>query len=624
MFRSFKIAVVFCVAYLALLSTPLSALAATLLYVTNSGSDTVSAISADGTASTFATGMNFPEGLTINKAGNVYVANWGNSTISKITPTGTCSTFVTGMHNPHALVFDSLGNLYAATDLNSGSISRITPDGTVSTFVTGLNYPHYLTCDSSDNLYFTNNSDSTIGKITPSGNVSTFATGFSQPSGMAFDSSGNLYVNTILNGGTICEITPGGSVSTFATGLFNLSGMCFDSSDNLYATGGYLVFKITPGGNVSTFATGVNGAWGVVPAPVPEPSTLVLLGIGAIGSLGWAWRRRKSAKRAACIIAVFCVVCLGGVGLAEATVDTFGAPGKQFNIEFVPISGATNPDNGIPAGTGFTFTGVDHDYRMGKFEITNEQWTKFKANLAPVAVTGNPLAAYDAEPTTSTNVIPTNNVSWYEATQFVNWLNTSTNHPAAYKFNGTQGTNNYTFSAWDSSDSGYNASNPFRNSNAFYYLPTESEWVKAAYWNGTTLQTYANVFASDLVSGMPDPAKWNYTEYNGRTPWNVGSGSQELNGTYDMMGNLWEWMESPAYSYYDYDGTDLYCVLRGGSFLNALDCVRATNRGIGHSAGESGEIGFRVASVPEPGSLIMLPGIALTALLYWWRKRAAA
>ena len=28
-------------------------------------------------------------------------------------------------------------------------------------------------------------------------------------------------------------------------------------------------------------------------------------------------------------------------------------------------------------------------------------------------------------------------------------------------------------------------------------------------------------------------------------PWTVGSGSQELNGTYDMMGNNWEWMESP-------------------------------------------------------------------------------
>ena len=37
---------------------------------------------------------------------------------------------------------------------------------------------------------------------------------------------------------------------------------------------------------------------------------------------------------------------------------------------------------------------------------------------------------------------------------------------------------------------------------------------------------------------------------------------------------------------------------------------------------ESDSTGFRVASVPEPGSIIMLAGIAVTALLYWWRKRA--
>jgi hypothetical protein len=36
----------------------------------------------------------------------------------------------------------------------------------------------------------------------------------------------------------------------------------------------------------------VNGIQ-IVPAPVPEPSTFVLLGMGAIGLLGFAWRRRK-------------------------------------------------------------------------------------------------------------------------------------------------------------------------------------------------------------------------------------------------------------------------------------------------------------------------------------------
>ena len=65
---------------------------------------------------------------------------------------------------------------------------------------------------------------------------------------------------------------------------------------------------------------------------------------------------------------------------------------------------------------------------------------------------------------------------------------------------------------------------------------------------------------------------WNYYNNGYATnpygPWNVGSGSQELNGTYDMMGNDWEWMESP-YSSGDY-GTGSSRGLRGGCWLDEL------------------------------------------------------
>ncbi len=124
------------------------------------------------------------------------------------------------------------------------------------------------------------------------------------------------------------------------------------------------------------------------------------------------------------------VLC--GVGLAQA--DTFGTGGNQFTIDFVPISGSTNPTVAqTVAGQLDGFGIVDYDYRMAVYEVTNAQWDKFEASLG-VPVTGDPSSAYDEsfyDWRTGTTNVPTNEVSWYEAAQFVNWLNPSTGHQAA-------------------------------------------------------------------------------------------------------------------------------------------------------------------------------------------------
>lgn len=164
------------------------------------------------------------------------------------------------------------------------------------------------------------------------------------------------------------------------------------------------------------------------------------------------------------ILAVGLLVCfISGVSLA----DIFGTGGNQFTIDFVPISGDNGDLGSWSTGSGYTFSGVNHgDYRMGTYEITNDQWTKFRSNIAPMQVTGTPSYAYNSDPYWTGTNVPTSEVSWYEAAQFVNWLNTSGGHQAAYKFTGTQGTGDYTLGVWESGDTGYDASNPYRNSNA--------------------------------------------------------------------------------------------------------------------------------------------------------------
>jgi formylglycine-generating enzyme required for sulfatase activity len=253
---------------------------------------------------------------------------------------------------------------------------------------------------------------------------------------------------------------------------------------------------------------------------------------------------------------------LASILLASGTAvmaDTFGTGANQFTITFVPISAATNPTSGYGV--------VNHPYRMGVYDITNDQWSKFTASQGvPVTGADGGYSSNFYNWGTGTTNVPANNVSWFEAAQFVNWLNTSTGHQAAYKFTGTQGTSNYTFADWSPTDAGYDASNPYRNRSAFYFLPTEDEWMKAAYWNGTSLQTYATKAGDTLFQGNGTSGGWNYytTHYatTPQGPWNVGSGSQELNGTYDMMGNVWQWMESP-YTSGDYGTRSTRC-MRGG------------------------------------------------------------
>lgn len=283
------------------------------------------------------------------------------------------------------------------------------------------------------------------------------------------------------------------------------------------------------------------------------------------------------------LVILAAVLLLTGGSFLSASTDTFGTGSNQFAIEFVEISGDTNPASGY--GT------VNNDYRMGMFEITNEQFSKFTA----------------INPGFTGADIPVNDVTWFQAAQFVNFLNTSKGEQPAYKFAGDQ------MSMWEPFDEGYDQANPFRNSNAKYFLPTEDEWVKAAYFNGAGIQTFATPDGTIPLAGT----ETNYDNAVGQ-PWDVASGSEELNGTFDMMGNVWEWMENPFNTRFYMPAFDR-CI-RGGSFTysNTLE-ISSFNRANSSPYGEANNIGFRVASVvPEPCSLVLL---SIGGLMLRRRKR---
>ena len=296
-----------------------------------------------------------------------------------------------------------------------------------------------------------------------------------------------------------------------------------------------------------------------------------------------------------------CIILLAITGAAEAQsweVEEF--PG--FSMEFVTIPGSDVGYQCLP--NGYCFIPVEREYRIGMYEVSAQQWRIFEAAVG-VPITGSPSSAYQ-NPTPFSGFFPASRVSWLEAAQFVNWLNTSQGYQPAYNFTGTQGTEDYTFALWGPEEAAN--MNPFRHKNAHYFLPTEDEWVQAAYFNFELqeLQQYATWHGDEPMQGESNFAS------GGPRP--VYAGAVELNGTFNMMGNVWEWLESPMYGDYMY----IRRAVRGGAYHTGVAWLSLEASSSYLHDTELPTLGFRVASVPEPTALTLL---ALSSIAILRRRR---
>lgn len=262
---------------------------------------------------------------------------------------------------------------------------------------------------------------------------------------------------------------------------------------------------------------------------------------------------------------------------------------RGIDIDFVSIGNAGNPgDTQVMTTDGTTGYGsVGYEYRIGKYEITNAQWNTFISFAGTPS--GEPSGAYSASSTYAGDFQPVNEVSWLEVAQFCNYLTSGDKSRGVYQFSGNNSSpGSFLNIDRESAVSIYGIA---------YVIPTEDEWYKAAYYNGTSYSLYSN--GLDTLPSADDG--WNYYGGSYGEPWNVGTGEMEQNGTYDMMGNIWEWTETLS-EYSDY-------VRRGGSFFDPgiLDSPASYIRIDFQQSEEIYDVGFRVASiVPEPTTLMLL------------------
>jgi formylglycine-generating enzyme required for sulfatase activity len=265
-------------------------------------------------------------------------------------------------------------------------------------------------------------------------------------------------------------------------------------------------------------------------------------------------------------------------------------------MDFVPVGNAGNTADDTGYGA------VGYNYRIGKYEVTADQWA---AVLAAAPGVGNAGYWSGSQPTAGT--------SWYEAARFCNWLTTGNVNSGVY--------NTTTWAIMDHQTAG-------ATFGTAYFIPTESEWYKAAYhkangvtggavnyWDyptgGDTAPT-ATTVANQL--NVP-PGSANYDSVVG-SPTTVGAYNRKPSasayGTFDQGGNVWEWNEALT--------AGSYRGMRGGSFGYAsyvLAPFSAMNAGPTY---EAIDLGFRVASVPEPSTFVLL-GMGTVGLLgFAWQR----
>src|SRR5262245_14287247 len=111
--------------------------------------------------------------------------------IYKFTPRGVVSIFASGLDGPEGLAFDVAGNLYVTSFL--GHIYKFTPGGARTTFASGLNDPMGLAFDSAGNLYVADSGSGHVYKFRANGKRTTFACGLNSTTGMTFNCADNHF-----------------------------------------------------------------------------------------------------------------------------------------------------------------------------------------------------------------------------------------------------------------------------------------------------------------------------------------------------------------------------------------------------------------------------------------------
>ena len=294
---------------------------------------------------------------------------------------------------------------------------------------------------------------------------------------------------------------------------------------------------------------------------------------------------------------------------------------------------------------------VTNPFAIGKYDVTVGQYTSFlnavgatdtyglyntdisiDLNVAGISRSGS-SGSYRYSVIGSANH-PVTYVSWFDAARFANWV--ANGQPTGGQTTITTEDGAYTLSGQNSGVSfTKNGINPNTSAAPTFWVPSEDEWYKAAYYDPTLnsgsggywkYATKSNTAPGNTIGSGANQANYNNGVYsvtqsgsfsssqNYLTDVGVFSGSGSAYGTYDQGGDVFQWNDAVI------SGSSRG--LRGGSWDNSAYNLQSSSRDGLDPTVDFGDVyvGFRLASVPEPTTmgLVLLVGAGL--LLWKCRK----
>jgi formylglycine-generating enzyme required for sulfatase activity len=294
---------------------------------------------------------------------------------------------------------------------------------------------------------------------------------------------------------------------------------------------------------------------------------------------------------------------------------------QKLSIDCVEICDEDNEPDPV---TGYGR--VDYCYIISRYEITNAQYACF---LNEVAGVSDPYNLYDSRmsshihggivqynlPNGYTYITkngyayrPVTFVNWFDAARFVNWL--ANGQPSGSQVAATTENGAYLLNGAQSGIFPKQAINPNTGQAPLFWIPSEDEWYKAAYYKGGGTNagyweypTLSDALPGNSIGGLANQANFVSSNRYSATQTasfltsqnyllNVGSysGSASPYGTFDQGGNVAEWNDAIA--------NQFERGIRGGSWMSTLNLHKGSRSlGVPNSLGDE-FTGFRISGAP--------------------------